>query len=553
MLRTYKRERVPLGKELLEVENLSIHFGANNSLIRAVNGVAFSVAQGETVVLVGESGSGKSLSALAIPRLLPPAAQVVAGDIFFKSKNLFELPEYKMREMRGGQIGMIFQDPQNSLNPVMTISEQIEEPLRLSQGLKGRRARHAAIALLEDVGIEEASTRAFHYPHQFSGGMKQRVMIAIALAGKPELLIADEPTTALDVTVQAQVLDLLKSVQKKRDMGMLFITHDLAVAHQLADRLVVLRAGEVVESNTKNAFYSAPKHPYSKNLLEALPTWEKRVEEGYGNLEIKGETVLKVRNLKVWFPIRKGVFRRIVNHVKAVDGVDIGIREGSTLAVVGESGSGKTTMAKAILRLLKKQSGEVKYLGQDLGRLSGRQLRSYRRELQIVFQDPYSSLNPRITIGSAIKEGMVTQQIETESGDLDMEVSNLLTRVGLPPDYALRYPHEFSGGERQRICIARALAVKPKLLVCDEPTSALDVSVQSQILRLFRELQDSLGLTYLFVTHNLGVVSYLAHQVAVMYKGRVVEYGDVRDVLETPKDPYTQRLVEAVPTVGKNV
>ena len=425
--------------------------------------------------------------------------------------------------------------------------------MRLSLGLKGDRLRNTAIALLEDVGIEEASTRASHYPHQFSGGMKQRVMIAAALAGNPALLIADEPTTALDVTVQAQVLHLLKSVQKKRDMGMLFITHDLAVAHQLADRLVVLRAGEVIESNTKKAFYGAPKHPYSRDLLKALPTWEKRVEEGYGDLVIKGETVLTVKDLKVWFPIRKGLFRRIVKHVKAVDGVDIDIRQGSTLAIVGESGSGKTTMAKAILRLLKKRSGEVKYLGQNLGTLSGRRLRSYRRELQIVFQDPYSSLNPRITIGSAIKEGMVTQQIETESGDLDVEVSNLLSRVGLPPDYASRYPHEFSGGERQRICIARALAVKPKVLVCDEPTSALDVSVQSQILRLFRELQDSLGLTYLFVTHNLGVVSYLAHQVAVMYKGRVVEYGSVRDVLEAPKDPYTQRLVATVPTIEPTV
>ncbi|MEQ8664035.1 MAG: ABC transporter ATP-binding protein, partial [Gammaproteobacteria bacterium] len=364
-----------------------------------------------------------------------------------------------------------------------------------------------------------------------------------------KLLIADEPTTALDVTIQAQVLDLIRRIQRERDMGILFITHDLAVAHQIADRVVVMKQGRVVEEGTRDTFYRAPQHPYSRQLFDALPSWEKRLREGHAPQPGSGETVLSVRDLKVWFPIRKGVFRRTVGHVKAVDGISLDIEAGRTLAVVGESGSGKTTMGKGILQLLDVHAGEVRYKGVDLGTLDAATLRRYRAELQIVFQDPYSSMNPRMMVGDIIKEGMIAQGIGTGRAARDARVAELLAQVGLEPAHATRYPHEFSGGQRQRICIARALAVEPRLIVCDEPTSALDVSVQAQILELLRDLQDRLGLTYLFVTHNIGVVAYLAHRVAVMYRGELVEYGEVEQVLHAPAHEYTRRLLAAVPVI----
>ncbi|MEQ8496567.1 MAG: ABC transporter ATP-binding protein, partial [Gammaproteobacteria bacterium] len=397
--------------------------------------------------------------------------------------------------------------------------------------------------------IDDAARRCDEYPHQFSCGMKQRLMTAIALAGDPRLLIADEPTTALDVTIQAQVLDLIRRIQRERDMGILFITHDLAVAYQIADRVVVMKEGRVVEEGARDDFYRAPSHPYSRQLFDALPSWDKRLREGHAPRPGGGETVLSVRDLKVWFPIRKGVFRRTVGHVKAVDGISLDIEAGRTLAVVGESGSGKTTMGKGILQLIDVHAGEVRYKGVELGTLDAATLRRYRAELQIVFQDPYSSMNPRMMVGDIIKEGMIAQGIGASRAERDARVAELLEQVGLEAAHAARYPHEFSGGQRQRICIARALAVEPRLIVCDEPTSALDVSVQAQILELLRDLQDRLGLTYLFVTHNIGVVAYLAHRVAVLYRGELVEYGEVEQVLHAPAHEYTRRLLAAVPSI----
>jgi peptide/nickel transport system ATP-binding protein len=538
-----------LSEALLEVERLAVHFGHGNSEVRAVDGVSFTVDAGETVVLVGESGSGKSLSALAIARLLPHAARIADGAVKLAGEDLFKLPEYRMRDIRGAAIGMIFQEPQSSLNPVMTVAAQIGESLTRHKGLRGAALGSRVVELLEAVGIDDAERRMHEYPHQFSGGMKQRVMIAIALAGDPKLLIADEPTTALDVTIQAQVLELIKSVQRERDMGILFITHDLAVAHQVADRVVVMQHGQVVEQGSRDAFYRSPQHAYSKQLFAALPSWDKRLREGHKPVAGGGETILAVKDLKVWFPIKRGLFRRTVGHVKAVDGVSFEIERGRTLAVVGESGSGKTTMGKGILQLTEIAAGSVEYRDTDLAQVNARTLRRYRSDLQIVFQDPYSSMNPRMTVADIIKEGMLAQNIGASPADRERRMTELLLQVGLEASHALRYPHEFSGGQRQRVCIARALAVEPELIVCDEPTSALDVSVQAQILDLLRQLQTNLGLTYLFVTHNIGVVAYLAHRVAVMYQGQIVEYGEVEQVLQQPQHEYTRALLAAVPTI----
>ncbi|MEE2984435.1 MAG: dipeptide ABC transporter ATP-binding protein [Pseudomonadota bacterium] len=534
---------------LLEVSNLAVHFGGGNNLVKAVDGVSFKVDAGETLVLVGESGSGKSVTAMAISRLLPPAARIESGKVVLAGEDLFRLPEYRMRDIRGAAIGMIFQEPQSSLNPVMTIGAQIGETLTRHKGLRGAALKSRIVELLNAVGIDEPERRLKEYPHQFSGGMKQRVMVAIALAADPKLLIADEPTTALDVTIQAQVLDLIKEQQRRRDMGILFITHDLAVAHQVADNILVMRNGVIVERGDSDGFYSNPRHAYSKQLFNALPNWEKRIREGYLPTSDTSETVLSVRGLKVYYPIKKGVFKRTVGYVKAVDGIDLEIEKGRTLAVVGESGSGKTTMGKGILQLTRLYEGTVEYEGADLGKIDAMTLRRLRSDLQIVFQDPYSSMNPRMMVGDIIKEGMIAQSIGANREERDRRVAELLQQVGLETGYARRYPHEFSGGQRQRICIARALAVEPRLIVCDEPTSALDVSVQAQILELLRALQDRLELTYLFVTHNIGVVAYLAHKVAVMYQGRVVEYGGVEQVLHRPQHDYTRKLLAAVPTI----
>ena len=535
---------------LLEVDDLAVQFGTEAAPVRAVDGLSFSLEAGETVVLVGESGSGKSMAALAITRLLPATARITSGAVRLEGEDLFTLPEYRMRDVRGAAIGMVFQEPQSSLNPVMSIGAQIGETLVRHQGLRGAALKTRIIELLVAVGIDAAASRLEQFPHQFSGGMKQRVMIAIALAADPRLLIADEPTTALDVTIQAQVLELIKAEQKRRGMGILFITHDLAVAYQIADRVLVMRHGKLVESGSRDGFYSNPQHAYSKQLFDALPSWEKRLREGNAPTPEASQPLLTVRNLAVEFPIRRGLFKRKVGAMRAVDGVSFAIEQGRTLAVVGESGCGKTTMGKGILRLTPLAGGSVEFEGVDLASLDAAAMRRQRAHLQIVFQDPVASMNPRMIVGDIIKEGMLAQQIGGTAAERDRRVAQLLSQVGLEAAHARRYPHEFSGGQRQRICIARALAVEPRLIVCDEPTSALDVSVQAQILALLRDLQQRLGLSYLFVTHNIGVVAYIAHHVAVMQSGRIVEQGPVDDVLHRPQHDYTRQLLAAVPSIG---
>jgi peptide/nickel transport system ATP-binding protein len=540
-------------KPLLDVKDLSVRFGQGQGSFLALDKFDLTVAKGETVVLVGESGSGKSVSALSISRLLPSTARIESGSIEFTGHDLLALPENEMRNVRGASIGMVFQEPQSSLNPVMSIGSQIGESLKRHHGLYGQALFERIEELLVLVGISNPKHRCRQYPHEFSGGMKQRVMIAIALAGDPELLIADEPTTALDVTIQAQVLSLMKAIQIKRNMGMIFITHDLAVAYQVADRIVVMKEGKIIEAADREDFYRTPSHAYTRKLFDSIPSWEKRMNESSTIDQSVGEKVLSVRNLSVLFQGKKRLFSRRDNSTIAVDDVNLELYEGRTLALVGESGSGKTTMGKAILQLIKPSDGSVCYRGDNLCDISRSQLRSHRRDLQMVFQDPYSSMNPRMLVGAIIKEGMIAQNIGVDESERDDRVRRLLLQVGLDPSYASRYPHEFSGGQRQRICIARALAVEPKILICDEPTSALDVSVQSQILLLLRGLQEELGLAYLFVTHNIGVVAYLAHEVAVMYQGKIVEYGNVDDVLHRPQHSYTRTLLNAVPTIGTSL
>lgn len=538
---------------LLTVKNLTTTIGTGNDKVNVVDDVSFTIQKGETFVLLGESGSGKSISALSIMRLLPAAASIESGEVLLAGQNLFELPESKMRDIRGAKIGMIFQEPQSSLNPVLTAGQQISETLFRHQKLSKQECIKRSIELLDAVGIPEPDRRINEYPHQFSGGMKQRIMIAMALAGAPDLLIADEPTTALDVTIQAQVLELLRKLQKETGMAILFITHDLGVTAQMADHVAVMRAGKIVEAKDKSSLFANPEHPYTLQLFDAIPSWDKRQAEGdTEDIKINEEKcLLEVNDLKVHYPIRKGVFKRVVGQVRAVDGVTLKLHAGETLAVVGESGSGKTTMGKGILQLLQTTAGEVLYEGIDLNNLSATALRQKRSEIQIVFQDPYSSMNPRMMIKDIIQEGMLAQGVGQSREERDQMTVELLEQVGLLAEHRLRYPHEFSGGQRQRICIARALAVKPKLIICDEPTSALDVSVQAQILALLRKLQEKYQLGYLFITHNISVVEYIAHTVAVMYQGKIVEQGDVEQVLMSPQNEYTKELLSAVPRIKK--
>jgi peptide/nickel transport system ATP-binding protein len=542
-----------MSEPLLNVNQLTTSIGTGSDRVNVVDNVSFTINKGETFVLLGESGSGKSITALSIMRLLPSAADIASGEVILNGQNLFELPESKMRDVRGAKIGMIFQEPQSSLNPVLTAGQQISETLFRHQKLSKLECIKRSIELLDAVGIPEPDRRINEYPHQFSGGMKQRIMIAMALAGEPELLIADEPTTALDVTIQAQVLELLRKLQKDTGMAILFITHDLGVTSQMADHVAVMRTGKIVEAKDKASLFSKPEHPYTLQLFDAIPSWEKRQAES-DIIKFEGtdeQCLLKVNDLKVYYPIKKGVFKRVVGHVRAVDGVTLKLHAGETLAVVGESGSGKTTMGKGILRLLQTTAGEVLYQDTDLSSLDAAALRQKRSEIQIVFQDPYSSMNPRMMIKDIVQEGMLAQGIGETLKERDQMTAELLEHVGLLPEHQLRYPHEFSGGQRQRICIARALAVKPKLIICDEPTSALDVSVQAQILALLRKLQKEYQLGYLFITHNISVVEYIAHTVAVMYQGKIVEQGDVEQVLMHPQNEYTKELLSAVPRIKK--
>ena len=540
-----------MSENILQVKNLTVSTGTGIKKTDIVNNISFTIERGETFVLLGESGSGKSITALSIMRLLPAAIKISDGSVILHTTNLFQLPENKMRKIRGAKIGMIFQEPQTSLNPVLTAGQQISETLRQHDNLSKKQCIKRSIELLDAVGIPDSERRINEYPHQFSGGMKQRIMIAIALAGKPDLLIADEPTTALDVTIQAQVLNLLRKLQSETGMSILFITHDIGVASQMADHIAVMQNGSIVELKTKKELFSNPENAYTQKLFDAIPSWEKRTEENeIEEIERTERTsLLKVKDLKVYYPIRKGIFKRTIGHVRAVDSVTIDLHAGETVAIVGESGSGKTTMGKGILQLLEVTSGDITYQKTDLNKLDAPSLRKLRSDIQIVFQDPYSSMNPRMMVNDIIQEGMLAQGVGESKKERDEHTVKLLEQVGLLPEHRYRYPHEFSGGQRQRICIARALAVKPKLIICDEPTSALDVSVQAQILSLLKDLQKEYQLGYLFITHNISVVEYIAHYVAVMYEGKIVEQGAVEKILKNPKNPYTKNLLSAVPRI----
>jgi len=524
---------------ILSVENLSLNIG-NDQLLKDIS---FEIKQGEIFALVGESGSGKSLTSLAIMRLLPDVISVGSGDIKLKQRSLFTLPEDEMQKIRGKQIAMIFQEPMSALNPVMTVGEQVAEVLKIHLDLKNNAAKSKVISLFKEVALKDPEERYNWYPHQLSGGQKQRVMIAIALACEPDLLIADEPTTALDVTIQAQVLELLKKIREERNLSILFITHDMAVVSQMADRVAVMRNGEILEQAECKTFFSDPQHPYTQSLLrDAIGTKEER------GTEKESDKLLEVEDLKVYFPIKKGFFQRTVGYVKAVDGVTLSIPKGKTLALVGESGSGKSTIGLAILSLVHVTDGTVKFENQDLAALSEKDLKPYRRKIQIVFQDPYSALNPRMTIGDIIREGMVSLGIGPKNRPAqDDYIKELLLKVELEAEHSRRYPHEFSGGQRQRIGIARALAVNPELIICDEPTSALDVSVRAQVLRLLRKLQKESGVSYLFITHDLSIVPIIADEVAVMKEGKIVEQGLIENVMENPQHEYTQKLLRSAP------
>jgi microcin C transport system ATP-binding protein len=521
---------------VLDVRDLGIRFHQDGRVIDAVRGVSFSVGKGETVALVGESGSGKSVTALATVSLLPDSA-LVTGSVRYNGAEMVGAAEPDLRRVRGNDISFIFQEPMTSLNPLHTIQTQLGESLALHQGLTGDAARARIIELLNKVGIREAESRLDAYPHQLSGGQRQRVMIAMALANGPDLLIADEPTTALDVTIQAQILELLADLKRTEGLSLLFITHDLGVVRRIADRVCVMQGGEIVEQGPAAQIFAAPQHPYTQKLLAAEPKGRP------DPVAADAPEIVRTEGLRVWFPIHRGFLRRTVGYVKAVNDATLSVRAGETLGIVGESGSGKTTLALAILRLIP-STGPVVFLGQDLQSRHGRELRDLRRNLQIVFQDPFGSLSPRMTVEQIIAEGLGVHGVEPGRDKRQM-VADIMTEVGLDPAAMGRYPHEFSGGQRQRIAIARAMILRPKLVVLDEPTSALDMTVQVQIVDLLRALQRKWGLAYLFISHDLRVVRALAHKVIVMKDGDVVEAGVGAQVFENPQHAYTQALLAA--------
>ena len=576
-----------LGEALIRVQDLRTYFGNPNkpeTLVKAVDGVTFDIQPGETFCVVGESGSGKSVMALSIMQLVPqPPGFYPSGKVFLRGENggppleLMGMVEKQIRRIRGRRIGMIFQEPMTSLNPVYTIGDQIMETLTLHLHMTAREARARTIELLKQVQIRDPESTIDEYPHRFSGGMRQRVMIAMAMACEPDLLIADEPTTALDVTIQAEILRLIKELQDRKKMSVLFITHDFDVVAEIADHVAVMRHGKIVEKGTRTEVLRNPQHAYTRELLLALPRNLKKMRdeeravrraeqarketETEPSVEVVGhglpavqhavahvpETVLSVHNLKVHFPVRKGILSRVVDHVRAVDDVSFELPRRQILAVVGESGSGKTTLGRAILQLIAPTSGSVVFEGRELVGLAPRELRTMRRDMQIIFQDPYSSLNPRMTIGAMLMEIMNVHRIGASKSEQQDLAADLMRRVELQPDMLRRYPHEFSGGQRQRIGIARALVPNPRFIVCDEVTSALDVSVQARLLQLLLDLREQLGLTYLFITHNLGVVEYIADETLVMYQGKIAERGPTAQVVDNPQDAYTKRLLAAVP------
>lgn len=596
---------------VIEIENLQTYFHTEEGVVKAVDDVSFRVDEGRTLGIVGESGSGKSVTSLSIMKLLASSAKIESGKISLLGKDLVRLPEPEMRSIRGSQVSMIFQEPMTSLNPVFTVGYQVMEALQLHQNMSKSEARKRTIELFDEVGIPDPATRIDSYPHQMSGGQKQRVMIAMALSCDPELLIADEPTTALDVTIQAQILDILRRLRDTRGMSILFITHDLGVIAEIADDVLVMYRGKMVEYGSVLDIFNEPKHPYTKGLLACRPRLEskfrllptvddfmgvepdakseggvrlvekqlsdKRIKEmqahGRGRLlhpksELTAmghpweeghhssdsttiaegtQPLLEVNDLKVHFPIRKGILARVVDHVKAVDGISFKVYPGQTLGLVGESGCGKTTAGRAILRLLEPTSGTMKFDGLDLTSMRGQELRRLRSRLQIIFQDPYGSLNPRMTVESTLIEPMRVQRLGKNRSERRDKAASLLEEVGLGAEHLRRYPHEFSGGQRQRICIARALAVEPDFIVCDESVSALDVSVQAQVLNLLKELQAKRGLTYIFISHDLSVVKFMADMMAVMNSGKIVEFGPSDNIYTNPLEEYTRKLIAATP------
>ncbi|MFQ6023649.1 MAG: ABC transporter ATP-binding protein [Acidiferrobacterales bacterium] len=529
-----------MAETLLQIARLGVEFRQPGNTVRAVNNVSFDIEQGETVALVGESGSGKSVTALSVLQLLPypVAAHTPGSSIRFRGRELIGADENVLRAVRGDQISMIFQEPMTSLNPLHVVEKQINEVLMVHKGLSREAARARTLELLDLVSIRDPEQRLKSYPHQLSGGQRQRVMIAMALANEPDLLIADEPTTAVDVTIQAQILKLLNDLQARLKMAMLFITHDLGVVRKMASRVHVMHAGSVVESGDVDDIFERPQHPYTQRLLAAEPKGKPAPAAA------DAPTIVKANDIKVWFPVKAGVLRRTVDHVKAVDGITVNVREGHTLGVVGESGSGKTTLGLALLRL-EKSKGSIEFDGHVIQGLSWKSLRPLRREMQIVFQDPFGSLSPRMSVGQIIGEGLGVHRLGKDEVEREQMIIEALKEVHLDPDSRHRYPHEFSGGQRQRIAIARAMVVKPRFVVLDEPTSALDMSVQAQIVDLLRELQARHGLAYVFISHDLKVIRAMSDELVVMREGRVVEQGSADRIFDDPQAPYTRALMAA--------
>ncbi len=526
-----------MAENLIEVRDLAVEFVTLDRTQRVVEGVSFDIRKGETLALVGESGSGKSVTAHSILRLLPyPLARHPAGEIRYAGEDLLKANEKRMRQIRGNRIAMVFQEPMTSLNPLHTVGTQINEVLQIHKGLRGKAASARTLELLELVGIPEPAKRIRAYPHELSGGQRQRVVIAMALANEPELLIADEPTTALDVTVQLKILELLKELQARLGMSLLLISHDLNLVRRIAHRVCVMQRGRVVEQASCEELFRNPQHPYTQELLAAEPSGDPAPAE-------PAPPLLEVKDLRVWFPVKKGLLRRTVDHIKAVDGVTFSLPKGQTLGIVGESGSGKSTLGLAILRLLSSR-GEIRFQNQALENMSQRAVRPLRRQMQVVFQDPFGSLSPRMSVGQIVGEGLDIHGMGNAE-EQAQAIIDALVEVGLDPESRHRYPHEFSGGQRQRIAIARALVLKPELILLDEPTSALDRTVQRQVVELLRSLQAKYNLTYLFISHDLAVVRALSHQMMVVRHGKVVEQGTARTIFAAPQHPYTQQLLES--------